>query len=103
MNFMNIFCFQCNDHCEENSIRDVDRLQILTKFWQNLYSTLIDLRAHALVILGCRIFDERQLIIIIHKVFLNKTNLSLILNLSVSCITLFHVKTRVIIKSEIFS
>ncbi len=59
--------FQCNDHCEENSIRNEDRLQILTKFWQNLYSTLIDLRAHALVLLGCRIFDERQLIILIHK------------------------------------
>ncbi|CAF0720652.1 unnamed protein product [Adineta steineri] len=57
----------CNDHCEENSIRNEDRLQILTKFWQNLYSTLIDLRAHALVLYGCRIFDERQLIIIIHK------------------------------------
>ncbi|CAF1180691.1 unnamed protein product [Rotaria magnacalcarata] len=57
----------CNDHCEENSIRNEDRLQILTKFWQNLYSTLIDLRAHALVLLGCRIFDERQLVILIHK------------------------------------
>jgi hypothetical protein len=57
----------CNDHCEENSIRNEDRLQVLTKFWQNLYSTLIDLRAHALVLLGCRIFDERQLIILIHK------------------------------------
>ncbi|CAF4769173.1 unnamed protein product, partial [Rotaria magnacalcarata] len=32
-----------------------------------LYSTLIDLRAHALVLLGCRIFDERQLVILIHK------------------------------------
>ena len=32
-----------------------------------MYSTLIDLRAHALVLLGCRIFDERQLIILIHK------------------------------------
>ncbi|CAF1071643.1 unnamed protein product [Rotaria sordida] len=57
----------CNDHYEEHSIRNEDRLQVLTKFWQNLYSTLIDLRAHALVLLGCRIFDERQLIILIHK------------------------------------
>ncbi|CAF1016148.1 unnamed protein product [Adineta ricciae] len=57
----------CNEHCDENSIQNEDRLQILTKFWQNLYSTLVDLRAQALVLYGCRIFDERQLIIIIHK------------------------------------
>ncbi|CAF3097407.1 unnamed protein product, partial [Rotaria sp. Silwood2] len=57
----------CNDHCEEHSIHNEERLQVLTKFWQNLYSTLIDLRAHALVLLGCRIFDDRQLIILIHK------------------------------------
>ncbi|CAF1073819.1 unnamed protein product [Rotaria sp. Silwood1] len=57
----------CNDHCEEHSIRNEDRLQVLTKFWQNLYSTLIDLRAQSLVLLGCRIFDERQLLILIHK------------------------------------
>jgi len=57
----------CNEHCDDEGIPRDDRTKILSQFWQNLYSTLIDLRAQALVLLGCRMFDERQLIVLIHK------------------------------------
>ncbi|CAF1067836.1 unnamed protein product, partial [Didymodactylos carnosus] len=56
-----------DEHCEEHRIPENERIQILRKFWQNLYDTLIDLRANALVPLGFRVFEEKDLVVVINK------------------------------------